>query len=538
MEFAVSNYRGVASANLDLSTIALVGGVNYAGKTSIAQALAAALTKREIPVAGIQKQHASRLVRDGVDEGAATVSNNGSATSVMWPKCTAEGDGPKSSLYAAGLRFLTDLDAKTMAKELGALIGAEPAKEDLEAYLKARNVTVDIDALWSKIQGLGWDGQHKRAKEIGANLKGRWEQAAGERFGAAKAKSWKPKGWSADMDSVAIVDMEKALAEAKKDLEMAIGKGAVDQGQLDADKKVAESIPQLEAKINEKKAYLQSVEKAELDIANVLKQIPPAAMKCPHCQKLVAAKDNDLVPVQDNAIPAAEREKQVADCSKGLDDTAATKLRTQSEIMALEKELGEAQEAANRAKNLKRMPASEVQAYRDKVDACDSKVQLYRTKQAVDEISANLKLNITIVEALAPEGVRMEKLTKALESFNAALQEIGGAAGWQPTVVTNKLEVTYNGYPTAICSKSEVYRAQTVLQMAIAKIDGSSVIVIDGADILDRRGRNGLFGALMKIQLPSLVCMTIDAREKLPDISKIGGKSYWLADNRTEEING
>ena len=60
-------------------------------------------------------------------------------------------------------------------------------------------------------------------------------------------------------------------------------------------------------------------------------------------------------------------------------------------------------------------------------------------------------------------------------------------------------------------------------------------LVIDGADILDKAGRNGLLRLLLAADRPSLVCMTMATSEDMPDLrgNEIG-HSYWIENSRTE----
>ena len=69
MNVTIQNYRGLASASLDLSKICLLAGPNEAGKTSTVQAVAAALTGDPVPIRGVKKSDAGLLVRSGTANG-------------------------------------------------------------------------------------------------------------------------------------------------------------------------------------------------------------------------------------------------------------------------------------------------------------------------------------------------------------------------------------------------------------------------------------------------------------------------------------
>ena len=88
---------------------------------------------------------------------------------------------------------------------------------------------------------------------------------------------------------------------------------------------------------------------------------------------------------------------------------------------------------------------------------------------------------------------------------------------------------TYGGTIYLLLSESAKFRVRVVLQIAMAMMDRSQVLVIDAADILDKGGRNGLFKAVKTAGLPVMISMTFDGQELMPDLGKAGiGRSYWI----------
>jgi len=104
--------------------------------------------------------------------------------------------------------------------------------------------------------------------------------------------------------------------------------------------------------------------------------------------------------------------------------------------------------------------------------------------------------------------------------------------------MTEELDFKYNSRDYRLLSGGEQYRVRALVQMACAELDGSQYMIFDGADVLDKAGRNGLIKALAAGNVPALICMTMDMVKdpktgvelipKLPDMSKIGGMSYWV----------
>jgi DNA repair exonuclease SbcCD ATPase subunit len=83
---ACQNFRGIPEARIDISPIALITGHNYAGKTSIARAIAAAVTGRPIPYDKVAKKDCGVILRHGAKAGAVILSTEKGNTSVTWPK--------------------------------------------------------------------------------------------------------------------------------------------------------------------------------------------------------------------------------------------------------------------------------------------------------------------------------------------------------------------------------------------------------------------------------------------------------------------
>jgi hypothetical protein len=173
--------------------------------------------------------------------------------------------------------------------------------------------------------------------------------------------------------------------------------------------------------------------------------------------------------------------------------------------------------------------AADVQAARDALAQAQAwRVAVQATAQAQAK-HAEIVENNALVAALAPDGVRRTVLATKLAALNQRLADLCQTAGWAPVVVADDLSVSFAGRPFVLLSASEQYRARVTLQVALADLDGSDVVIVDAADILDRGGRNGLFAMLRGTGMRSLVCMTMNRVEDVPDLGAAGiGRSYWI----------
>src|SRR5450432_2183058 len=93
MKAVVQNFRGISEAQIAISPIALITGKNGAGKTSIARAVAAAVTGKAVPYDKVTKKDCAVMLRTGTRMGSVTIVTDEGSTTVEWPKAEAQSDG-------------------------------------------------------------------------------------------------------------------------------------------------------------------------------------------------------------------------------------------------------------------------------------------------------------------------------------------------------------------------------------------------------------------------------------------------------------
>ena len=110
-----------------------------------------------------------------------------------------------------------------------------------------------------------------------------------------------------------------------------------------------------------------------------------------------------------------------------------------------------------------------------------------------------------IVRVIGPQGVRAQLLEGGHRKLNAGAAALTHAAGWPLVTVGGDSMVRVGIRPAPLCSESERWRAQAVLQVTLAALTKSPAVVIDRADLLDPAGYAGL------------VAMAKLATSKVPD---------------------
>jgi hypothetical protein len=541
----VRDVRGCERAEIVCDPFALVAGRNAAGKSSIAQAAGAALTGRALMVEGLTKGAAASLVKVGASTAFVEIRDESGAARIEWPGCqvTAEGKPPQASIWAAGLASVATLPAKERAQILADYLHADPTREDLAAALADAGLGEEriVKVIWDLVEAQGWDGAHERRRETGAELKGRWRQITGQNWGARVARSWLPAGWSDDLDGHAENDLLAALALAKGAHEEAIGAAAVSGAQREALEREAD---QLEGR----KDALADAEIEETRLETELEKLqtaraalPPggadAEMPCPHCGGMVVLRQIDLatrrLEMAETVAAAELKQRRLAIAeTDGAIGRVGPQLAEQRRVV--ERARDAMQFAANAQYQLGRMPAdapqADVASAKAKVDRAEEKLLAWRAKRQADDLRDRINGNDLVLKILAADGLRAKKLARVVEAFNnTQLGPLSDAADWKAVAVDPAMMLTYGARPYALCSTSEQYRVRAVLQCAMAKLDGSDMVVLDAADVLDGTTRSGLFAMLEESGLAGLVCMTLSRREQVPDLAAAGlGQSYWI----------
>lgn len=94
-----------------------------------------------------------------------------------------------------------------------------------------------------------------------------------------------------------------------------------------------------------------------------------------------------------------------------------------------------------------------------------------------------------IAEALAPTGIPAEILAGVLDPFNELLAAQASLATWQPVMITAEIDIAYGGRLYGLLSESEKWRADTLLAIAIARLSGIRLVLLDRFDVLQPTAR-------------------------------------------------
>jgi energy-coupling factor transporter ATP-binding protein EcfA2 len=525
MNLTISNYRGISRGDIVLHPkLTLIAGTNGSGKSSIAQALGCLLTGSTMPVIGVLKKHINQVLHNGSESAFATLNGY----TITWPDCKLSGVSTHtSSQYAAGRCPPVDMEPNEWAQYLN----ASPTEGDLKNELPD-----DYESVWKRISSTSWNDAQAHYETEGQQLKGQWRQLTGQTYGSVQSPKWRPENLDTSGN-----DLVDGLAEAERLYELAIAAKALSQAESQELKRLSNDVPAATAKLvtlqtemNERKAEWQ-------DAQDDLKRTAPtpsgpATWECPKCAAVLCLA-NDQLHVHDGKKPSRQ---QVRDALLQRDTVIA---RVNDLYKQYEDSLDAYREAMAYADRCTKASKSshvvtqgdDPAAAKKLVDILRSGIEAQKKWNEAQDLLAKIQRNATIQNVLSPEGLRKQVLKRSLTTINDALLKTSQAASWDTVSIGDNLDVRYGSRVYTLLSLSEMYRVNVTLQVVLAKIDHSSVLVIDAADILDADGRNGLISMLLTEGIPSVVTMTFGKKEDVPAISAFG-RSYWVDGNTVQAL--
>jgi hypothetical protein len=548
----VLNFRGCARAQIECAPIALLGGLNAAGKSSIAQAASAALTGNALPVPGLRANAAGALVHTGAASGTVEVATDEGSCMIEWPsaRATSAGRAPAASEYAVGLETIATMTGKERLRVLGEYLHADPSREELGQALDQAEMDAEavLKSIWPAIERDGWDATVSARRERGAELKGMWRHTTGANYGSRIAATWRP-----DLSDLDERELTGAVSRAQTARDNAISATAVSDAERRRLEEEADLYDARVAALERATARVEEYRIASRDAQAARAALPPASapvsFPCPHCSGPLIFVKASLVETRVEKAPETEIDnaelRRRRDAIASVDGAAARAYddlnQARRDVAAGEKAVRDALDARQRLDNWPRAveAGTDITTAEAQLKAAESRLAEFRTKKEADRLHRLVEGNEIVIGLLAPDGLRAVKLGQVLDVFNTELGALCETARWSAVRLDDTGGIAYGRRPYGLLSSSEQYRVRATLAVAMAKLDGSELVILDGADILDAPSRGGLLTLLDTVKIPTLICMTLPRREMLPDLAAAGmGHSYWINGGTVEPLGG
>jgi hypothetical protein len=561
MKVRIRNLLGVTTADMVIpeTGIALVAGLNGAGKSSVLEAIRCAALGTHATRGVTTKRAAETLLHDGAESGSATLDWGTGSSRVSWPDATATTKGTPRDLgtgLGIGARLWMSLEAKARQAEFAARFGGEPTVEDIEAFLEAFDGgdATKAEGLHQRVAEQGWDATLLAAKEKATKLKGGWEQVTGDRWGPEKARVWRPAALDPD-EPYLPEETAAAVAAAREKVAALEARGTVEGAEM-------VRLRGLAAEFDARTKAVEQAREAQrpLDAAceALLARKPPEPgaagaprHKCPHCGKPLQvgrSANGALVVNAPSAAEASEEARKKAEAAfsawQGETDEAQTVARAaQATIEELVAEVRESARARDQLEKLR-----EAGGRAKPVDLAAARTALTEAEAINSGVQAMLRarglfndwaLCQPLIAALSPDGVRRVVAARALEAVNADLATVSAMAGWADVALTADLDLTLGGRLYPLLSESEQWRADTTMTLVLAKREGAALVTLDRLDVLERSCRPGALRAVVGWGIPAVIAVTAPDRAQgtLPGLKAAGaGACWWVSDGEMQEL--
>lgn len=192
----ISNFIGARAVDVTLNKpIALFAGKNYAGKSSIQEAVRMALVGESVRV-DLKKDY-EKLITDGQDSGFVTVEWDGGSASAVLPsgKRNLSGDAQLSGAlpYVLDAQRFAKLDDKERRAFLFGLMGIKLDGPGITQRMLDRGCDAKkVEQILPMLRA-GFDAAQKEAASKARDAKASWKTlTGGETWGKDKAAKWKP----------------------------------------------------------------------------------------------------------------------------------------------------------------------------------------------------------------------------------------------------------------------------------------------------------------------------------------------------------
>lgn len=544
MQLKARDYRCIKSVDLDVSKICLVSGFNGAGKSSLLRAVASLATGD--PVLGVLKKNVKDIIRGGFDNASISLGGN----TIEYPKCDVFSDGAPihASIYAAGVASILDLKKTDRTSVLQEYLKSEVNKEDFSSAVRDAGISDGmIDPVWKAIEDRGWDASQKQCAETGVKLKAKWELVTNESYGSKKAESWLPVGITGSEEAE---DLNAKVISANTLLENAIRKQGADDAEIatlkeqsrNADHWAAEEVSikesikqanELLVKLEAKRAEIKDV-----DVGGGIER------KCPCCDEpvIVTERREIVKPGKLNKADLKALRESIASLDGKLANTRTALSNLETDLKAAFQGQKDTAEAVRRLDVMDDGGADQINSLREKLSEAKSKADNFASFVDARTLVSKISNNAKMLLILKPDGVRQRKLIDCLDAFNStSLAAVGDITKWPEIKIENDLSITYGGRvaqeSTGEVSEAQELRVRIALQVAMAQLDRSDILVVDKADHLDKMGRGSLMRLLGSWSKPAIVAMTMPEIGKVPDLNKMGiGVSYWIEDGEAQKV--
>lgn len=525
-----SHFLGARAVDVKLTKpVALFAGKNYAGKSSLQEAIRMALTGETVRV-GLKKDYAA-LVTEGQEAGFVEITTDDSTYSVVLPSGKGIHCDKAALSYVLDAQRFAHMPADDRRAFLFGLMGLRTDGAAVKDRLTARGCDAKKVEHIAPFLRAGFDAGQKEAQAKGRECKAQWKTTTGgEAYGAVKAASFRVEkeeveAGKLDQARADLVKIEEAIeADTGRmgELQGRARQAAEKSGKLAELREKAGKFARIQDKLNkdevELKQWQEKVAETKAKASGVPAEHP---LSCPHCAGLVVHRPNmigaELQPFEppavtidrdaaaslpeyeralklmESAVANGKRDLAAAEAAAGalreLEESGLTEAPSEEEIAALKTRIDALKHSrANQQAGIRMLE----DAVRRAAEADEKTARAAALHQDVQQWEA-------VADALAPDGIPGDMLAEALGPINDRLKASSEDAEWARVTIDSDMAI-YSSFkegnqaqrPYTLLSESEKWRADAMIAEAISFLSGMKLLVLDRFDVLDLKGREDL----------------------------------------------
>ena len=527
MRLEIDNILGIERAEVTISegSIVEVIGLNASGKSSIAAAAQAVLAREVNPLGVPAPQAKAVYVHDGAEYGEASLIEDGMI--VTWRPNSgtmlAPNDNPHSTPEAVGLiDYTARAGAKERAERLQKALLPDPSQimHKVGTVLADYLDSDDLIGVLDMIDERGWDAAASIYEDRARVAKRQWREVTGATWGQKVGADWRPNGWLADLDGMTVQQAEEAVIAARDRLAAFHSVKALSEADARLGRDAAEKVPALRSRLADLDDRLNrliarrdaiDIQRSQRSVEDREESIVRAERVevCPECGARVRILNGKLI-ADDTDMDALQEERgKLTGARMQHEKMLKEWMAANDELQPLQKEhqrltadLAAAVSTSERFGSGEVVTADHTTALANAeadVESARDTIRLVTAERDASALHDTIMRYAEVARAIGPRGIRSRMIEDGLANVNRRLGVVTKTTGWPTITVDERGSLTWDGRPVQLCSASEQWRVQAAMQIALATMTASKVVVLDAADILDAFERTGLVAILKRV---------------------------------------
>lgn len=560
----------------DIAPMHLIAGPNESGKSSIADAIAFALTGelRRLKAKGER----GLLVSQGKQKGNVALHVETRAGSVILSKDVRTGKAKVSGTFEADpgadtaiMPYLVNPHAFLAASPLDRrttllkVMKISLSAQNLRAELKSR---LHAPALVDQLPGEETEGWQEFCRDKASEERGAWKAVTGETYGDVKGAEWvspQPITEAASEEEIeqvsqtirnliaqrdqfaATVAVQQERESQIRDLTNRRNEASLVAGDRD---KAAARVEAARKREQDAQAALLADRKTLADLQQQGIAGPPR-LACVNCGALHILTTANMLEA---APPAPANPVDITDIANAQTVVGTSMAAAKTAATALQAATAAHEAIVRSAASLEEIDRSlaTLVAPGEPVDVSQLSILDEKISQKRDFLAAMMAANgdaergaaqtdrarehhglvqswVKLSEAVSPNGIIAEMLGKGLKAFNDTLAKVSIDLGFQPPSLGADMAATRGGLPYELLSRSAGWRVDVAIAISLAIFSNMRFVVLDEFDLLSIPNRTPMLAALYGMVTAGTLdtAIVMGTLKELPKMPPAVGKT-WL----------